>query len=156
MKASQLKKLNTERFIAAVNHLISEHKVKNQADLSRELGFAEESLSQMKKGKRGVTLELMSKIFTKFAVSPIFIFFGKGPIILDHPDQFSGFIDEPEGEYASENSELRAQNKTITAIIEGYMKQAEVNIKYTELLEKQVTELTARVNELEEKAKNIT
>jgi len=54
-------------------------------DVARDLGVAENTVSQWFQGKREPKLEILKIFLQKYGVNPIFILTGEGPPLLDRP-----------------------------------------------------------------------
>jgi hypothetical protein len=52
-------------------------------EFCHRLDYLPQSLSQIRKGKRDVTIELLSKVFFEFNGNPVFILLGYGPKIVE-------------------------------------------------------------------------
>ncbi len=70
----------TKRFIECINYLRENKLVDNYADITRDLDYAKQSLSQILNGKINVTMDLVSKFCTKYGLSVNYILLGDGNI----------------------------------------------------------------------------
>lgn len=87
----------TIRFVEAVNFLITKGFVKNRAQICRDLDYIEQSFSQIMNGRINITMDLLSKSFSVYNVSPMFILSGEGSIIVQSKEL--NMMHEPQSEY---------------------------------------------------------
>jgi len=113
-------------FIIAINTLKNSY---NQVQIASKLGIQPQSLSQIMKGKRGPTVENISKLFTEFAINPIWILTGKGHMI-ENKYQLD-YLNEPKKKHESKD-ELPAGPCQQCEIREKLIKSLEKNIELLE------------------------
>lgn len=70
------------RFLEVIDDLVAKRMVDSVADFCKRTGFLPQSLSAIRKGKRDVTIDLISKLFNEFNGNPIYILSGNGSKIL--------------------------------------------------------------------------
>jgi transcriptional regulator with XRE-family HTH domain len=67
----------SKRFLQALDNLISKQIVNNDAEFCRIVGYAPQSFSQIRKGKRNITIELIDSAHKHYAIDVNFIFSGE-------------------------------------------------------------------------------
>ncbi len=72
----------TQRFIKCHDKLKEEKRVRSSRQFAISLDYLPQSLSEILKGRRDVTIELLRKAIEKFKINPIFIYTGKGPMFM--------------------------------------------------------------------------
>jgi Peptidase S24-like len=72
----------TQRFIRCHNKLRENKIIKSSRQFALELEYLPQSLSEILKGRRDVTIELIRKAIEVYRMSPLFIFTGDGPLFL--------------------------------------------------------------------------
>jgi len=72
----------TQRFIKCIDKLRDDRVVRSHRQFALELDYLPQSLSEIIKMRRDVTLELLRKAVTKFRISPSFLFTGEGPMFM--------------------------------------------------------------------------
>jgi hypothetical protein len=73
----------SKRFIEVMDELIELGRVENMKEFCHRLDYLPQSLSQVRRGNRDITIELLSKVFFEFNGNPVFILLGYGPKILE-------------------------------------------------------------------------
>lgn len=130
----------TARFLEVLDKLIAMQIVDSDADFCRRTGYAPQSLSQIRKQKRNVTVELISKLYSIFdGASLVYIFSGTGPLVLEASEVT--LAAEPGAGYGEGAKKLAAYNVRLERIVEAQIENAKVNIKYVKSLESQIDEL---------------
>ena len=84
----------TCRFLECIECLKNEGRIKSYRQFSIKINFLPQSLNQIIKGKRNVTIELLRKSIETFNVNPNFLYKGEYPMILDL-DQQAGIDNNP-------------------------------------------------------------
>lgn len=148
-----------------LDDMINTQKVKNDAAFCKEVGYAAQSLSNIRAGTRNVPIELISNLFSKYRGNPIFIFAGEGELY--YRSEQTASVEESRQPYGTRNSrkfdsqhyesllaELLASNSRMEKLVESYAQQAKLNVEYTDLLKKRNTELEVRIKELEHGTKS--
>ncbi|MBR9921169.1 MAG: LexA family transcriptional regulator [Bacteroidetes bacterium] len=79
----------TERFIKVHNKLKDDNTVRSSRQFALSLDYLPQSLSEILKGRRDATIELIRKAVEVYQVNPHYLFAGEGPMILDKEDQQS-------------------------------------------------------------------
>ena len=80
----------TQRFIKCLEKLRDDDKVRSSRQFALSLDYLPQSLSEILKGRRDVTIELIRKAVEIYKVSPLYLFSGEGPMFLSDEDQ-AGF-----------------------------------------------------------------
>ncbi len=80
----------TKRFIECHNKLKEDNRVRSSRQFALSLDYLPQSLSEILKGRRDVTIELLRKAIEKYAINPVFIFTGEGPPFMTE-EEFQGF-----------------------------------------------------------------
>jgi phage repressor protein C with HTH and peptisase S24 domain len=79
----------SERFIKVHNKLKEENVVRSSRQFALSLDYLPQSLSEILKGRRDVTIELLRKAVEVYHINPTFLFTGEGPMISSSEDQQS-------------------------------------------------------------------
>lgn len=95
------------RFLEVLEELINKRIVESIAEFCKRINYQPQSMSQIKGGKRDVTVELISKLFSLFNGNPIYILSGKGSRILN-PEILS-VVEEERILYGSGDEKLTIQ-----------------------------------------------
>ncbi|MFZ6011186.1 MAG: hypothetical protein ACOYXT_12640 [Bacteroidota bacterium] len=76
------------RFLEVLDELLEKEVVENMKVICKKLDYQPQSMSQIKNGKRDVTLQLVIKLYYEFGGNPIYVLLGDGNKILEsskHP-----------------------------------------------------------------------
>lgn len=79
----------TQRFIKCHDKLRDDNRVRSSRQFAVMLDYLPQSLSEILKGRRDVTIELLRKAVEKYKISPNYLLTGEGPMFLteeDHKD----------------------------------------------------------------------
>ena len=76
----------TQRFIKCHNKLRENKTIKSSRQFALELDYLPQSLSEILKGRRDVTIEVIRKAIDVYRINPIFIFTGEGALFLQESD----------------------------------------------------------------------
>ena len=79
----------TQRFIKCHNKLREENRVRSSRQFALSLDYLPQSLSEILKGRRDVTIELLRKAVEKYKVNPVFVYTGEGPMFMTEEDHKS-------------------------------------------------------------------
>jgi phage repressor protein C with HTH and peptisase S24 domain len=79
----------TQRFIKCHDKLRDENRVRSSRQFAIALDYLPQSLSEILKGRRDVTIELLRKAVEKYKVNPVFIYTGEGPMFMTEEDHKS-------------------------------------------------------------------
>lgn len=79
----------TQRFIKCHDKLRSENRVRSSRQFALSLDYLPQSLSEILKGRRDVTIELLRKAVEKYKVNPVFIYTGEGPMFMSEENHKS-------------------------------------------------------------------
>ncbi|MCB0641957.1 MAG: peptidase S24, partial [Phaeodactylibacter sp.] len=79
----------TQRFIKCHDKLKETAQVRSSRQFAMELDYLPQSLSEILKGRRDVTIELLRKAVERFKVNPVYIYTGEGPMFMTEADQNS-------------------------------------------------------------------
>ena len=63
----------TQRFIKCHNHLREENRVRSSRQFALSLEYLPQSLSEILKGRRDVTIELLRKAVEKYKINPVYV-----------------------------------------------------------------------------------
>ena len=70
----------TQRFIKCHNQLREDKRVKSSRQFAISLDYLPQSLSEILKGRRDVTIEVLRKAIHKYKLNPTYLFTGEGPL----------------------------------------------------------------------------
>ena len=79
----------TQRFIKCHDFLKENGRVKSSRQFAISLDYLPQSLSEILKGRRDVTIELLRKSVEVYKISPVFIYIGDGPMFMTEEDHKS-------------------------------------------------------------------
>ena len=71
----------TKRFINCHDYLVNNNFVRSSRQFALSLDYLPQSLSEILKGRRNVTIELLRKAIEKYKLSPSYIFKGEGSLL---------------------------------------------------------------------------
>ncbi|MCB0522802.1 MAG: LexA family transcriptional regulator [Saprospiraceae bacterium] len=80
----------TERFIKCHNKLREDGEVKSSRQFALALDYLPQSLSEILKGRRDVTIELLRKATEVYQFNPVYLFSGEGTMFMN-PEDNKGF-----------------------------------------------------------------
>ncbi|MFZ2899190.1 MAG: S24 family peptidase [Saprospiraceae bacterium] len=80
----------TQRFIKCLEKLREDNRVRSSRQFAMTLDYLPQSLSEILKGRRDVTIDLIRKAAEVYRVNPAYLFLGEGAMFLSDEDQ-SGF-----------------------------------------------------------------
>ena len=72
----------TQRFIKCHDKLRSDNKVRSSRQFALSLDYLPQSLSEILRGRRDVTIELLRKAVAQYKINPVYIFTGEGPMFM--------------------------------------------------------------------------
>ena len=72
----------TQRFIKCHDKLRTENRVRSSRQFALSLDYLPQSLSEILKGRRDVTIELLRKAVEKYKINPVFVYTGEGPMFM--------------------------------------------------------------------------
>jgi len=76
----------TQRFIKCHDKLREEGRVRSSRQFAMSLDYLPQSLSEILKNRRDVTIELMRKAIEKYKMNPVYILTGEGPMFMTEED----------------------------------------------------------------------
>ena len=79
----------TQRFIKCHNQLKEDKRVKSSRQFALSLEYLPQSLSEILKGRRDVTIELLRKAVEKYQMNPVYLYTGEGPMFMSEEDHKS-------------------------------------------------------------------
>ena len=79
----------TQRFIKCHNKLREENRVRSSRQFAISLDYLPQSLSEILKGRRDVTIELLRKAVEKYKINPVYVYTGEGPMFMSEEDHKS-------------------------------------------------------------------
>lgn len=122
----------SKRFLQALDNLISKQIVNNDAEFCRIVGYAPQSFSQIRKGKRNITIELIDSAHKHYGIDVNFIFSGEvdpevdpkvDPVGLKVRSEPKSIVNEGEVRYktiAELEQEIARLKSANTALIEAF------------------------------------
>ncbi|MFT5018167.1 MAG: hypothetical protein ACI9G6_002951, partial [Limisphaerales bacterium] len=72
----------SQRFIKCHNKLREEKRVRSSRQFALSLEYLPQSLSEILKGRRDVTIELLRKAIAEYKMNPVYIMTGDGPMFM--------------------------------------------------------------------------
>lgn len=72
----------TQRFIRCHDKLKSDNQVRSSRQFALSLDYLPQSLSEILKGRRDVTIELLRKAVETYKINPVYIYTGEGPMFM--------------------------------------------------------------------------
>lgn len=138
----------TARFLRVYNELISDKIVKNQAEFAKAMGELPQSFSQILNGKRNITVQFISKLFTHYMVNPIYIHTGRGEW------RFSGnalqLAAEPEPTYNNTDLDVaRAENRGLRETLQILKENKDTLEKYVKIIEQRMADQDKLIKQME-------
>jgi hypothetical protein len=79
----------TQRFIKCHDKLRADNRVRSSRQFALSLDYLPQSLSEILKGRRDVTIELLRKAVEKYKINPIYVYTGEGPMFMSEEDHTS-------------------------------------------------------------------
>jgi len=79
----------TQRFVKCHDKLKEDNRVRSSRQFAIKLDYLPQSLSEILKGRRDVTIELLRKAIMTFKMNPVYIFTGEGPMFMTEDNQKS-------------------------------------------------------------------
>ena len=79
----------TQRFINCHHKLREENRVRSSRQFALSLDYLPQSLSEILKGRRDVTIELLRKAVEKYKINPVYVYTGEGPMFMSEEDHKS-------------------------------------------------------------------
>lgn len=79
----------TQRFIQCHDKLRDENRVRSSRQFALSLDYLPQSLSEILKGRRDVTIELLRKSVDIYKINPVYIYTGEGPMFMTEEDHKS-------------------------------------------------------------------
>lgn len=76
----------TQRFIKCHDLLRKENRVRSSRQFALSLEYLPQSLSEILKGRRDVTIELLRKAVEKYKINPVYVYTGEGPMFMSEED----------------------------------------------------------------------
>jgi phage repressor protein C with HTH and peptisase S24 domain len=76
----------TQRFIKCHNKLKEEKRIKSSRQFALSLEYLPQSLSEVLKSRRDVTIEVLRKAIALYKLSPVYLFTGEGPMFMTEAD----------------------------------------------------------------------
>ncbi len=72
----------TQRFIKCHDKLKADNQVRSSRQFALSLDYLPQSLSEILKGRRDVTIELLRKAVETYKINPVYIYTGEGPMFM--------------------------------------------------------------------------
>ncbi|MEO1516282.1 MAG: S24 family peptidase [Bacteroidota bacterium] len=79
----------TQRFIKCHNQLRTDNVIRSSRQFALSLEYLPQSLSEILKGRRDVTIELLRKAVELYKINPVYIYTGEGPMFMTEDDHRS-------------------------------------------------------------------
>ncbi|EJF53739.1 putative transcriptional regulator [Saprospira grandis DSM 2844] len=77
----------TERFIHCHDQLKKEQRIRSSRQFALSLDYLPQSLSEILKKRRDVTIELLRKAIDAYKLNPVYLFSGEGPLFMTEDEQ---------------------------------------------------------------------
>ncbi len=77
----------TQRFVNCHDKLKEEDRIRSSRQFALSLNYLPQSLSEVLKGRRDVTIELLRKAVEKYNINPVYIYTGSGPMFMKEEQQ---------------------------------------------------------------------
>jgi hypothetical protein len=77
----------TQRFLECHNKLRKDNRVRSSRQFAVALGYLPQSLSEIIKGRRDVTIELIRKAVELYKMNPVYLYTGEGPMFMTDETQ---------------------------------------------------------------------
>lgn len=126
----------SRRFLEILDMLLDEHAADNMKTICTRLGYQQQNLSQMREGKRDVTLALIMKLYQEYKGNPLYILLGEGEKILDDKD-------------INVQRNKSAIDETNAGLVKRLEELVESKNDYITLLKKEVERLTTELDSKE-------
>lgn len=84
-----MKSIVTQRFINCHDKLKEENRIRSSRQFALSLDYLPQSLSEILKGRRDVTIELIRKAVEEYKLNPVYIYTGEGPMFMTEEDHKS-------------------------------------------------------------------
>lgn len=72
----------TQRFVKCHDKLKADNQVRSSRQFALSLDYLPQSLSEILKGRRDVTIELLRKAVEQYKINPVYIYTGEGPMFM--------------------------------------------------------------------------
>ncbi len=79
----------TQRFIKCHDKLREDNRVRSSRQFALSLDYLPQSLSEILKGRRDVTIELLRKAVEIYKINPVYVYTGEGPMFMSEEDHKS-------------------------------------------------------------------
>ncbi len=79
----------TQRFIKCHNKLREENRIRSSRQFALSLDYLPQSLSEILKGRRDVTIELLRKSVETYKINPVYVYTGEGPMFMSEENHTS-------------------------------------------------------------------
>ncbi|PHN07526.1 S24 family peptidase [Flavilitoribacter nigricans] len=84
-----MKSIVTQRFINCHDKLKEENRIRSSRQFAISLDYLPQSLSEILKGRRDVTIELIRKAVEEYQLNPVYLYTGEGPMFMTEEDHKS-------------------------------------------------------------------
>lgn len=84
-----MKSIVTQRFISCHDKLKEDNRIRSSRQFAISLDYLPQSLSEILKGRRDVTVELIRKAVEEYKVNPVYLYTGEGPMFMSEEDHKS-------------------------------------------------------------------
>lgn len=79
---NSMKNVVSQRFIKCHDKLKAEKRIRSSRAFALSLNYLPQSLSEILKGRRDVTIELLRQSIAKYKLNPVYLFTGDGPMFM--------------------------------------------------------------------------
>lgn len=86
---SEMNNVVTQRFIKCHDKLREDKRIRSSRQFALSLEYLPQSLSEILKGRRDVTIELLRKAVERYQINPVYIYTGDGPMFMSEEDHKS-------------------------------------------------------------------
>lgn len=77
----------TQRFIKCHDKLREENRIRSSRQFALELQYLPQSLSEILKHRRDVTIDLIRRAVERYKINPVFLYTGEGPMFMSEEDR---------------------------------------------------------------------
>ena len=77
----------TQRFIKCHDKLREDNRIRSSRQFAMALDYLPQSLSEILKGRRDVTIDLLRKAVEKYKINPVYLITGEGPLFMTEEDR---------------------------------------------------------------------
>jgi len=82
----------TQRFIKCHNKLREIGTIRSSRQFALQLEYLPQSLSEILKGRRDVTIELLRKAVESYKINPVYVYTGEGPMFMSEEGKLENLV----------------------------------------------------------------